>query len=362
MSARAFRSGVLVALACFFAACGSAADGPVRAAPVRPGAAPSTPSSAASKAAPAPARKLAPAERVPVGQIASRLGLKLTERNDGLTVTLAGSGVRAELEGGSREIKVNGLRVFLGYPSIMVKGDLNLSRIDFERCLTPLLRPGFGVWIPSRPTVVALDPGHGGHDQGTSSLEKTYALDVAKRAKKQLEAAGYEVVLTRTDDVYLELAERAEIANNRGADVFISIHFNALPNDRKTSGVEVFTFAPQNQRSTDSWSLGKSDDTEEAAAPANRYDHWSSVLAAAVQNRFVDDLKAFDRGKKIAHWGVLRMVRCPSMLVECGFLTSDVESRKIATAAYRDDIAQALCDGVRDFTATLETARKRAKR
>jgi N-acetylmuramoyl-L-alanine amidase len=359
MSAAAIRSGVLFAVACLVGACSFAADAPVRAAPARPGAQSAGPKPATAQAQ---SRRQVPVDRVSVAQVASRLGLKLTERDEGLTAIITGPGVRAEIEGGSRELKVNGLRVFLGYPAIVFKGDLYVSRIDFDRCLAPLLRPGYGVWIPPRPTVIALDPGHGGRDQGTSSLEKVYALDVAKRAKKDLEAAGYQVVLTRSEDVYLELAERAEIANNRGADVFISIHFNALPNDRKTSGVEVFTFAPKNQRSTASWSIGSSDDTEDDGSPVNQYDHWSSALAAAVQNRFVDDLKTFDRGKKIAHWGVLRTLRCPSILIEFGFLTSDVESRKIATPAYREEIAEALCDGVRDFAATLEVARKRVKR
>jgi hypothetical protein len=99
MSAAAFRSSVLFAVACFVGACSFAADAPVRAAPARPGA-----QSGTSKPAPAQAqsRRQVPVDRVSVAQVASRLGLKLTERDEGLTAIISGPGVRAEIEGGSR--------------------------------------------------------------------------------------------------------------------------------------------------------------------------------------------------------------------------------------------------------------------
>jgi N-acetylmuramoyl-L-alanine amidase len=175
-----------------------------------------------------------------------------------------------------------------------------------------------------------------------------------------LEAKGHRVVLTRDSDVYLDLPERSAIANENHASLFASIHFNAIAKDRRTSGVEIFTFAPQYQRSTNSWSPSQRGDIETDAARVNRYDHWSVVLAQAIQRRFVRDLRTFDRGKKIAHWGVLRNLNCPGVLLECGFLTSDVESRKIATSAYRQKLAVALAAGISDYAATLDAARARA--
>jgi N-acetylmuramoyl-L-alanine amidase len=77
------------------------------------------------------------------------------------------------------------------------------------------------------------------------------------------------------------------------------------------------------------------------------------ALAHALHRNFVTDLKAFDRGKKIAHWGVLRGLNCPGVLVECGFLTSEAEARKIATPVYRQKIAEALAEGVREYAAKL---------
>lgn len=354
-------AGGRVALAFGLIAAGSsfAAEASVRTPPSRPG----VPASAAPVArAPAsgsvlPTKKFGGIDYVSATDVAARLGLKLTTSDRGRKATLAGAAVRAELENDSRDTTVNGLRVFLGDRVLDAGGQLYVSRIDFERCLTPLLKPGFGVAGLQKPKIVVLDPGHGGRDNGTSLQEKVFALDVAKRAKRMLEAAGFKVVLTREKDVYLDLAQRPAVANREGADLFVSIHFNAVPRDSKTSGVEIYTFPPQLQRSTKSWSPGGNNDAENEAAPANRCDHWNVVLAQAIHRRFVGDLKAFDRGKKLYHLGVLRSLQCPGVLLECGFLTSYLEAKKIETPAYREKLAAALTAGIRDYALTIAGGR-----
>jgi N-acetylmuramoyl-L-alanine amidase len=270
--------------------------------------------------------------------------------------------MRADIANDTREISVNGLRVFLGDPVMGASGQLYVSRVDYERCLTPLLRPGLGTIAPPALKTIVLDPGHGGRDNGTSVHEKTYALDVARRAKQLLETAGFNVVLTRDKDTFVELADRSAIANAERAGLFVSIHFNAVPKDSRTSGVEVYTFAPRTQHSVSWWSLGRKYDPhlENEDMPVNRFDHWSVVLAQAIHRRFVIDLKSFDRGKKIAHWGVLRQLNCPGVLVECGFLTSTAEAKRIATPAHRQKIAAAIAAGIRDYAQTGDGARPKA--
>lgn len=348
----------LLLLALLSAARSPAAEAGTRSAPSRPGAvAPAPPPPALSAAV---TRMIGGREYVSAVEVAARLGLKLTWISRGRSLTLTGPKVRAEIENDTRDVTINGLRVFLGDPVVDAGGQLYVSRVDFERCLTPLLRPGHGVAAHPPLKTIVLDPGHGGRDNGTSALEKTYTLDVALRAKKLLEASGYKVVLTRDTDVYLDLQERSAIANANRAGLFVSIHFNAIARDRKTSGVEVFTFAPQFQRSTNAWSPGTGNDTEKDPAPVNRHDHWSVVLAQSIQRRFVVDLKAFDRGRKIAHWGVLRGLNCPGILVECGFLTSVEEARKIATPHYRQHLAEAIANGIRDYAATAGESRPKS--
>lgn len=338
-----------------------AAEAGTRSAPSRPGVAAPAPAAPPPPAlSAAVTRKIGGREYVSAVEVAARLGLKLTWISRGRSLTLTGPKVRAEIENDTRDVTINGLRVFLGDPVVDAAGQLYVSRVDFERCLTPLLRPGHGVAAHPPLKTIVLDPGHGGRDNGTSALEKTYTLDVARRAKKLLEASGYKVVLTRDADVYLDLQERSAIANANRAGLFVSIHFNAIARDRRTSGVEVFTFAPQFQRSTNAWSPGTGNDTEKDPAPVNRHDHWSVVLAQSIQRRFVVDLKAFDRGRKIAHWGVLRGLNCPGILVECGFLTSAEEARKIATPHYRQHLAEAIANGIRDYAATAGDSRAKS--
>lgn len=334
--------------------CVRGAEAAGRVAPSRPaGGPPPAPSS------PLVTKKIGGAEYVSVASAAVRLGLKAMWLERGKRVALVGPAGRAELENDSRDVTVNGLRVFLGDPVMDARGELYVSRIDFERCLTPLFQPGQDAPSISAPKTIVLDPGHGGRDTGTSVKEKTFALDVALRAKKLLEASGQRVVLTRETDVFLDLPQRGAIANAQHADLFASIHFNAVAHDAKTSGVEIFTFAPQFQRSTNSWGSKTKEETEKEPAPVNRYDHWSVVLAQALQKRFVTDLKNFDRGKKLAHWGVLRGVTCPAVLIECGFLTSDSEARKIATPEYRQKLAEALAAGIRDYAQIVDGSRTR---
>ena len=329
--------------------CGVAAEVPARVAPTRPGTMPPPPALAPASAL--AVRKFGAIDYVALADVATRLGLKLAWVQRGRTVSLSGPAARAELENGSRDISINGLRVFLGDPVLAAGGQLFVGRIDYERCLAPQLRPGYGALPLPVPKTVVLDPGHGGNDPGTSANEKVYALDVARRVQKILTAFGLRVVLTRDADVSLSLAERSGAANAARADLFVSIHFNAVANDTKASGVEVYTFAPRMQHST-GWSplAKKSDpDLETADMPVNRFDHWNVVLAQSIHRWFVSDLKTVDRGRKLAHWGMLRGLECPGVLVECGFLTSTAEAKKIATPAHRQRIAEAIAAGIRDY-------------
>jgi N-acetylmuramoyl-L-alanine amidase len=307
-------------------------------------------------------------EYASVTDLATWLGLKggWTDPNKKLVLvdkTNAASSVEFAADG--REANVNGLRVFLGMPTIVKDGRFYVSRIDAERCLAPLLRPGIGAAVPAAPKIIVLDPGHGGEDPGAENkalglTEKVLTLDIAQRAKKLLEAAGFQVGLTRTRDVSLspnkaiDLALRADFANREKADLFVSIHFNAAAKD--TRGTEVFSYAPRAQRSTDSWGT-RVDDADSEIAPANRLDHWNTVLAGALHGSLLKKLKTEDRGKKIAHWAVLRTLACPGALVEPAIISNDAEGRRVATPAFRQQIAEGLVAGIRDYVATLDALR-----
>ena len=122
--------------------------------------------------------------------------------------------------------------------------------------------------------------------------------------------------------------------------------------------MEVFTFAPVGQRSSDGWGSPEGD-AESETEPAHAFTHWSNVFAAAMQRQLLVALHADDRGKKIKHLGVLRSLHCPGILAEPAFLSNDAEAQKLATPAFRQQVAEALADGVRAYAHILERLRQR---
>ncbi len=300
---------------------------------------------------------------VPFAPLAATFGYKILWTEPEKKFQLKTRAQTLEFEVNSRDHELGGLRVFFGEPIRMIKGEPHLSRIDADRILTPFLRPGYGVKVPDELKTIVLDPGHGGKDAGKVSeslkiQEKTLTLDTALRLKKLLEADGYKVVLTRSDDRSIELPERPEVAEKAGADLFISIHFNSVENGaERVTGVETFSMTPKNQLST---SL-EADQYVHVANPGNVNDHWNFVLASSIHRKLLGELKASDRGLKRARWAVLRLAPCPAVLVESGYISNEAEAKKLLKGDYRQRIAEAIAEGVRAYALSVETARRLGK-
>ncbi len=319
--------------------------------------------------APAGASPLVAAGRVPVQKIDgadyynavaffARYGLTGTLTTNGKHLQFRGGGQRLDFVANEREVTLNGLRIYLGAPALLRVRAFYVSRADAERLLGPILSPASVTVPPPTPHVIVLDPGHGGQDAGTTNatlgvVEKTFTLAVAQRLRPLLEAKGYQVVLTRTEDHFIPLPQRPAIAGQAHADLFISIHFNSVAPDTKTTGTEIYTFPPQGERSTRSWSVGEKDDSESKADPSNHFDHWNAVLAHAIHGAALAKLGTFDRGQKMSHYAVLRGLDCPGVLVECAFLSNDAEARKVTTSAFQQKIAEGIADGVAAYAARL---------
>lgn len=287
---------------------------------------------------------------------AARYGLEVTWIQPARRVRLGSAWTTIELEADRGEISYNGLRVFLGDGVLLHRGRLWVSRLDAEKLLGPLLRPALHAATARAPRTIVIDPGHGGTDTGTRHAglkldEKKYALDVAQRLGAILEREGYRVVLTRQDDRFVPLADRAGISNRAKADVFISIHFNsAVPAVR---GIETYVLTPQHQRST---GQAKRSDGDREPLPGHRSDPWNAVLGFQIHRQLVDRLEAVDRGLKRARYVVLREVECPAVLVEAGYLSNDAEARKIATPAYRSAVAEAIAHGLATYASQVAAA------
>ena len=295
---------------------------------------------------PAPRRRAN--EVVNLADFAKRHRLTLVWTEAGKRLQLKGAGLLVELEIGSRELAIDGIRVFLGEAVRATQGIPQISRIDAERFVAPIIRPAGPA--PVLRTIV-LDAGHGGRDTGKDNAsqkvqEKTLTLDTVRRLKPLLEAQGYRVVLTRNDDRYLDLTERVEIAERAGADLFLSVHYNSVEaGAERVTGAEVFTMTPQDQLSTDQ----KPDRQASRANPGNLYDTWNSVLGFSLHQSLVTKLRVADRGLKHGRLAVLRLATCPAALVEAGYLSHPDETRRLATPEYRQKVAEALAEGIKAY-------------
>ncbi len=234
--------------------------------------------------------------------------------------------------------------------------------------MTPLPALAAMLLSAASPSFVAVvDPGHGGEQQGASGpaglREKALTLQIARRVARRLERLGALVILTRRTDETVPLAQRAALANARQADLFLSIHLNSMPGrlGAGTHGVETyFLSADATDASASAVAArenadrlaGEERDPDDPVAgileslgDAEALDE-SSRLAYAVQERLVARVKAEDRGVKQAPFYVLAGARMAAVLVEVGFISNPREGRRLAQAAYQDQVAAAIAEGV----------------
>ncbi|MFC2161098.1 N-acetylmuramoyl-L-alanine amidase [Acidobacteriota bacterium] len=218
---------------------------------------------------------------------------------------------------------------------------------------------------------IVIDPGHGGKDPGCIGKENTYekdiVLDICTRLKKLLlQNKGLEIILTRETDVSVPLDNRADIANQKKADIFISVHANAYPN-RKRSGVETFYLnfnhdpdvlkvaAKENATTTKNISQQReilekiisTDKLMESRDLANRLQK-NLVTKLAAQYKGVKNL-----GVKGGPFWVLIGGEMPSVLVEISHLSNPTEEARLNTTQYRQVVAQGLYEGILQYIQSL---------
>ncbi|MDQ8202018.1 N-acetylmuramoyl-L-alanine amidase [Pelagicoccus sp. SDUM812003] len=280
----------------------------------------------------------------------SHFGAQVTEPtgNDDLWKVSVGAR-ELVLKEKSRMAWIDGTKVFLDAPFSRRMGQWLLGASDEAIVLPSALADEGGE--PREIKTIVIDPGHGGSEPGTRNatlglLEKDLNLDVSLRLQAHLEEAGFKAVLTRYEDRLVTLEERSEIANGVKADLFVSVHFNAAPN-KQANGVETYLLTPQGQPSTGD---GKAGD-DAVAYPGNEYDLESFELGLRVQINLLERLKREDRGVKKGRFVVLRGLKCPGILVECGFLSHKDEALLISTAGYRERVALSLADAIKSFAA-----------
>lgn len=259
-----------------------------------------------------------------------------------------------ELEPGLRRMRFNGRRMWLSVGLIEDdKGRLLVAALDLDKTLEPLLRPEK---IRGREPVkgVLIDAGHGGQDDGAygrGMYEKNATLDTCQRLYRILKEKQIPAVMTRSSDLFLELAERAALANQHPGFIFVSIHYNTGP--KGSHGIETFAMTPQFAKST-------GDEGKRVAGvrdfwPGNKEDPKNILLAWLVHNEMAQlHSPEGDRGVKRARFKVLREIEIPGVLVEAGFLTHPVDGKIIASQEYRDKVALAVARAIENYMQVMD--------
>jgi N-acetylmuramoyl-L-alanine amidase len=205
---------------------------------------------------------------------------------------------------------------------------------------------------PAGPfAIVVLDPGHGGQDSGTIKnglTEKDLALDVAHRLERLLRQYGLVPVLTRSDDTFISLQNRATIANSQPDSVFVSIHFDEAGRTAAT-GIETYYAAhpvsiPERVAS---WLPFLQRTSSE---PPNVE---SQSLATFIQESVVVHTQATNRGTRPEQFFVIANVQQPAVLVEGGFLTNKEDAAKLVNADYREEMAAGIAQGILQYRDAL---------
>lgn len=184
-----------------------------------------------------------------------------------------------------------------------------------------------------RKTLIVIDAGHGGDDLGTHSEskpkyhEKSLNLTTAIALNDFLQKMGFQTLMTRSKDEFISLQQRAEFANEKGADLFVSVHYNSAP-AKKAEGIEIFYY--------------KSDDNKTRSTISRK-------LASSILTQLTKITGAKSRGVKHGNFAVIRETKMPAVLIEGGFLTNENEMQKIKDPFYVKSVAWGIAKGIQAY-------------
>ena len=224
-----------------------------------------------------------------------------------------------------------------------------------------------------KPFVVVLDAGHGGHDSGNRGngyYEKKIALNIALKIGAQLEkTSDIKVIYTRKKDVYVDLIERANIANKADADLFVSIHCDAFTSSRAFGAGTFVLGLHENERNFkvaqkensvifleenyeqkyDGFDPNDPESVISLILMQETYLDQSIAAASTIQKSFVNNLKRKDRTVKQAGFIVLKYTYMPSVLVETGFLTNSSEGAFLNSSKGQNQMANAISKAIKNY-------------
>lgn len=195
--------------------------------------------------------------------------------------------------------------------------------------------------------VVYVDPGHGGYDPGATHPsyrnigEKVLNLNTSMYLKEELESRGYIVIMSRENDTFIGLTERAIEANDAFSDIFVSAHYNSMGGSGAARGIETFIHHTLQNKEK----FGQETNKNNFLTEDPRIDE-SLRLAESVHASLINHTSMYDRGVKGNNFNVLRNTVVPAVLLELGFMDNTSEFQKIRQASYQRKAAKAVADGI----------------
>ena len=264
-------------------------------------------------------------ETISISELGRLLGLYVSELKS-THVTLKNSSNTVMI------FTVSGGQLYVNTQSIGEVGrvDRTGGQIYVSRSLIQRIRSAMRAYTPTPEPrrmsgTVIIDAGHGGKDPGATSVlgfyEKGINLSVASKVAWLLEQRGLRVKMTRTDDYFVELEDRAAIANDLNADLFVSIHSDSFPKSSRR-GYTIY--------------IAKS-----ASSSSRRA---ASAIARSMSGT---GLNSF--GVQTAGYHVLTDTRGPAVLVEMGYLSNRSEAALLRSSSFQNRLAQAVADGISDY-------------
>jgi len=260
-----------------------------------------------------------------IEDLAARLGLRIEEREETFVVLKNSVNTVLIFTHPDGRFFVNGKPIgtvgeVTRSGGMLYVPDLLVSQIrPHLRSTLPALPPP----TPPKPRgLIVVDAGHGGRDPGAIGsggiYEKTINLQVAQRVAGLLAQRGVSVIMTRRDDRFIELEDRADLANQRNADLFVSIHSDSAPN-RQVQGFTLYVAGA-------------------ASASARR--------AAGCLNRTLAATGSEGHGIREADYKVLVQTNCPAILIELGYLSNPQDTLRLKDPTHQNRLAQAIADGI----------------
>ncbi|MDR0890764.1 MAG: N-acetylmuramoyl-L-alanine amidase [Endomicrobium sp.] len=226
-----------------------------------------------------------------------------------------------------------------------------------------------------RHKIIVIDAGHGGKDPGaigvTGTREKDINLLLAKEIKKLFERyTNYKIVLTRYDDVFISLIDRAKVANNKNAILFISLHCNSSTNSN-AAGFEIYFLSYQNNnneavktaiRKNTACKFAQNSKITSVnkilkSLSINKYINDSAILCNFIKNELKSKVKINLRGIKQGNFMILRYTNMPSIIIESAFLSNFKQEKKLNSKKFRNILAMAIYKGINNYCRYMEKNR-----